>query len=220
MKINPLRLYAVGVSLALAGALWLRRDMLLDSPKPSGLDLLLVGALLALLLSPFYREVTFGGVTLKREIREAHQDLSSKIGHLHAAVVGNVAVSPTFNVQLHQLVQQEVSRAHLDALALMAAIDKQMIPIWERRNSLTPGDSNAQLLDLLASQIRDLEDRIDRAPAEEKAPYGWVLRDLYWRWLEAAAKHWGTAGEDYARVHDAVMGRLERIACFRQQPGA
>lgn len=196
---------AVGV-LAL---LWIRREPIL-SGSSTPFDLLVFATAAALLLAPLFREVSLGGVKLTREFEKTRAEIGGKISELRAVIANTVAVSPTFNVQLQEMVHREVSRAQQEALRLMAAIDRELVPLWESEHSSVPSDYNAQKLDLISNRIKDLEARLLHAPQDEKVHYGWVLRSLYWMWLEAARKHYTSSGP-YQEIRQHVENSFSNL---------
>lgn len=189
--------------------LWIRREPLLSGTGAT-FDLLVFAVAAALLLAPLFKEVSLGGVKFTREIEKAREEISGKISELRSTVVNSVAVSPTFNVQLQEMVHREVSRAQQEALRLMAEIDLELVPLWEREHSSVPTDYNAQKLTLINARIDDLEARLASAPQDEKVHYGWVLRSLYWMWLEAARKYYASS-TPYQEVRKRVESSLSNL---------
>lgn len=191
---------------ALAALLVLRGNAILAG-RTSPVDLLAMAALLALLVSPLFKEVTLGGVTLRRELAQAKKELAGAIQQLHATVTSSVAVAPTFNVQLQQLVRGEVGRAQDEALRIMAALDLELL-------ALTPegrGTGHRVREELLRGRIAETEALYAAAPPAERAPYGTVLRSLYLMLLECS-------GDPQARA--LVTHGLERLASPPAQPPA
>lgn len=205
-------LYHGALAVGALALLWIRREPILSGTGTT-FDLLVFAMAAALLLAPLFKEVSLGGVKLTREIEKTREELGGKISELRATIVNSVAVSPTFNVQLQEMVHREVSRAQQEALRLMAAIDLELVPLWEREHSSVPTDYNTQKLALISARIEDLEARLASAPQDEKVHYGWVLRSLYWMWLEAARKHYAssTPYQDVRKRVESSLGNLMRL---------
>lgn len=197
----------------IAGALsilWIRRSTILTKDA-SAFDFLLFTVAVALLIAPLFKEISLGGVTFKKEIEKAKEDISGKIGELRSVIVNSVAVSPTFNVQLQELVHREVSKTQEEVLQLMAEIDLQLLPLWEREHSSVPADYNQRKLEVIEARVRDLEARFTKAPADEKVHFAWALRSLYWMWLEASRTHYASS-MPYQETRRNVEDGLNRLA--------
>src|SRR6185369_10344712 len=192
IKPKLLHVYHCALLILALAILWLRRGFLLGKDI-TVFDFLMLAVATALLLAPLFREISLGGVTLKKELDRAKEDISGKIGELRSVIVNSVAVSPTFNLQLQELVHREVSKTQQEVLRLMAEIDLQLLPLWERENSSVPAGYNQQKLELIDSRVRDLEARLASAPSEEKIHFAWALRTLYWMWLESSRNHYASS---------------------------
>ena len=190
--------------------LWLRRESILNG-STSNFDLLLLAIAGALLLIPLFNQVSLGGVTITREIEKAREKISGEISDLRATISNRVDVSPTFNVQLREMVSKEVSRAQQEALRLMAEIDLQMVPLWERENSSAPNGYTGQKLELVEKQIADMESRLKDAPEEDKVYYAEVLRSLYWMLIEVGRKHYASSAP-YKEIRRRVEGAFSNLA--------
>ncbi|HEY0995591.1 MAG TPA: hypothetical protein VGD77_06345 [Gemmatimonadaceae bacterium] len=190
----------------LAALLGMRANAILAG-RTSPVDLLAMAALLALLVSPLFKEVTLGGVTLRRELAQAKKELAGAIQQLHATVTSSVAVAPTFNVQLQQLVRSEVGRAQEEALRIMASLDLELLALQPagRGNDLRGREG------LLRGRIAETEALYAAAPPAERAHYGTVLRSLYLMLLECSGD---------PQVRNVVTRGLERLASLPAQSPA
>lgn len=209
-KPKLLHVYHCALAVGVLTLLWFRRSSIF-SKDATAFDFLLFAVAVALLLTPLFKEISLGGVSFKKEIEKAKDDLSGKIGELRAAVVNSVAVSPTFNVQLQELVHREVSKAQEEALRMTAEMDLQLLPLWECEHSSVPSDYNHRKLELVEARIKELEECLTKAPAEEKVHFAWVLRGLYWMWLEASRAHYASS-MPYQETRRDVEERLSRFA--------
>lgn len=220
LKPKLLHIYHFVLAIGVIAVLWFRRSTVF-SKDATAFDFLLFAVAVALLLTPLFKEISLGGVTLKREIEKAKEDLSVKIGELRAAVVNSVAVSPTFNVQLQELVHREVSKAQEEALRLTAEMDLQLLPLWEREHSSVPSDYNYRKLELVEARIKELEERLANAPAEEKVHFAWVLRSLYWMWLETSRAHYASSMpyQDTRRDVEERLSRFTELGKHRNNVG-
>jgi hypothetical protein len=114
-------------------------------------------------------------------------------------------------VQLQELVHREVSKTQEEVLQLMAEIDLQLLPLWEREHSSVPADYNQRKLEVIETRVRDLEARFAKAPADEKVHFAWALRSLYWMWLEASRTHYASS-TPYQEIRRNVEDGLNRLA--------
>jgi len=119
-------IYHGALAVGALALLWIRREPFLSGTGTT-FDLLVFAIAAALLLAPLFKEVSLGGVKLTREIEKTRAEIGGKISELRATIVNSIAVSPTFNVQLQEMVHREVSRAQQEALRLMAAIDLELV---------------------------------------------------------------------------------------------
>jgi hypothetical protein len=218
IKPKLLHVYHGVLTISVLVLLWFRRNAVI-SKDATAFDILLSAVAVALLLTPLFKEISLGGVTLKKEIEKAKEDLSGKIGELRAAFVNSVAVSPTFNVQLQELVHREVSKAQEEALRMTAEMDLQLLPLWESEHSSVPSDYNNRKLELVEARIKELETRLANAPAEEQVHFAWVLRSLYWMWLEASRTHYASS-MPYQETRRNVEERLNRLSRLGKDIGS
>src|SRR3990172_4498217 len=100
--------YHGALAIGALALLWIRREAILSGTS-TVFDLLVFAVAAALLLAPLFKEVSLGGVKLTREIEKTREEISGKLSELRATAVNSVAVSPTFNVQLQEVVHRKVS---------------------------------------------------------------------------------------------------------------
>ncbi len=75
----------------------LRRESIFG-PTPTTVDLLLLALAAACLILPVVKEISLGGVTLKRELENTKKEINEHLSQVRNEIVNSVAVSPTFNV--------------------------------------------------------------------------------------------------------------------------
>lgn len=203
--------YFIALVVAVVTPLGLRHESLLaGNVSPLDLILALVGCVL--LLSPLFREVSLGGVTVKRELERTREELSARIGELHTAISSSVTASQVVNVQ--PIVQREVAKAQFEAIRTMAEVDRELLPNWELERSTvahTRPDMARKKMRLLEERFDDLAGRFRSAPLEEKVQYAWALRPLYWEWLAAARKFYGSTG-GYQEIRGRIEKQMEELA--------
>lgn len=114
-----------------------------------------------------------------------------------------------FSVELHEMVKREVARVSLASLGRLAKVDRQLIEFWEKGKLLTSDDS-AKRMDLFATEVTELEARLESAPLEDRYQLAAQLRELYWEYLRHAREHWASSPE-YQAIRVRVVRGLERI---------
>lgn len=206
------KLYGASLVLGAASYFWYRRADLLAG-DPSVIDLMVGFGVGALLLSPLFREVSFGGVSVKKEIERVREEVLGRISELHATVTSRVAVSSTVNVQ--NLVHEEVRRSQMEAVGMLAELDRGILEAWEWEGSSVPHtrrDLAVRKLQLLNERFDEVRDRLRTAAPADGAQYAWVLRDLYWELLRATRKFAGSAGTEYAKTRGRVVEAMDELA--------
>lgn len=86
-----------------------RKESIFGS-NPTTVDLLLLAIAAACLLFPVVKEISLGGVTLKRELVNAKKEINEKLSQVRNEIVSSVAVSPTFNVGTQPLSDEALKR--------------------------------------------------------------------------------------------------------------
>lgn len=77
---------------------------------PTSVDLLILGTAIACLFFPVVKEISLGGVTLKRELDNTKKEITEKLSQIRNEIVSSVAVSPTFNVSTQPLNDEALAR--------------------------------------------------------------------------------------------------------------
>ena len=88
---------------------FLRRESIFGS-NPTPVDLLLLAIAAACLIFPVVKEISLGGVTLKRELENTKKEISERLNQVRNEIVSSVAVSPTFNVGGQPLTDEALKR--------------------------------------------------------------------------------------------------------------
>jgi len=70
---------------------------------PTSVDLLLLASAITCLVLPIVKEISLGGITLKKEIEETKREIKDSISKIRNEIISSVAVSPTINVGHHPM---------------------------------------------------------------------------------------------------------------------
>lgn len=91
---------------------FLRRESIFG-PAPTSVDLLLIALTSACLLFPVVKEISLGGVTLKREIENTKKEINDRLNQVRNEIVSSVAVSPTFNLGAQPLTDETLKKLEI-----------------------------------------------------------------------------------------------------------
>jgi len=112
-------------------------------------------------------------------------------------------------VELHEMVQREVSKASAETLRRVAAFDQKMIEYWERESIRRHEDSEPKLR-LLEETVEQLELDLTNAPEADKPHLGFALREMYLAYIKHARDHYASS-EPYQKIRHRVMAGLARL---------
>jgi len=131
--------------------------------------------------------------------RERMKRFEAKLG------VGGIGLT----VELSDLVKKEVARVSLASLGRIAKVDRELIDVWEKERYLSAEDSTKRL-ELIASEVANLETRLREAPPEDKYHLAVQLRELYWKHLQFGRQHWASSS-GYQVIRARTIEGLKHI---------
>ncbi|OOY42649.1 hypothetical protein, partial [Solemya velum gill symbiont] len=98
MSMKELRIAYQTVIIIVMVSLVVSRSESIFGDDPTTVDLFLLAITTALLLLPIVKEISLGGVTLKKELEETKKEINDNLAQIKNEIVNSVAVSPTFNL--------------------------------------------------------------------------------------------------------------------------
>jgi hypothetical protein len=114
-----------------------------------------------------------------------------------------------FTFELSELVKKEVTRVSLASLNRIAKMDRELIDFWENEKNLSSGES-AKRLKMAKAEISNLEEKLEKAVAEDKFHIANQLREMYLKHLQFSRQHFGAGGE-YSAIRAYTIEGLKRI---------
>jgi hypothetical protein len=153
--------------------IWQREAIL--SPDSTAVHVLLVGGLLALVLSPVFKEIEFGGVVLKREIAEARREVATAKQELQGQIT---QLNQDLRIRLDAQ-QTQSQHLYLGAVAptdsAIAAEEERVRNLLDRalkERGIAPATRPVHLD--LPTTVRDLV--LARAALERRVRATWLSR--------------------------------------------
>lgn len=78
--------------------------------KPTSIDVLLLTTAIVSFFFPLTKEISLGGLSLKKEIENTKTELTDKLSQVRNEIVSSIAVSPTFNVGMQPLTDDALKK--------------------------------------------------------------------------------------------------------------
>lgn len=106
-------------------------------------------------------------------------------------------------------VESAIEKISYESEGVLAAIDIELIPIWEARSFNRPGDSEREL-HVLKESVEKLERKVAESNDGSKAAKVSALRKVYLQYLNQAREHY-SSGAHYQEIKQHVIRGLEAI---------